>query len=226
MSSGRCADQPVGAPAQVGDADPATLALWFTYHPWTDHPATVSGVVPAASRPWREVSRRGGRGCGRSCRPPRNSDQRSRRRCTSVSTPRRERGYSAAEEADWPRSTLGSATVRAPIRASALPAAPERACSRCSAMGRYGAATSWHRPWETCTKGGYRTAPPAPERAGPPPPRCSGCPNQVCDCHIGYVHMRELPLYELFGDGVLERIPCQAPAPRRPPLDGQVCTSG
>lgn len=35
----------------------------------------------------------------------------------------------------------------------------------------------------------------------------SPCTNQTCRCHIGYVHMHELGLYEVFGSGVLERIP-------------------
>jgi MoaA/NifB/PqqE/SkfB family radical SAM enzyme len=33
------------------------------------------------------------------------------------------------------------------------------------------------------------------------------CTNATCGCHIGYVHMPELGLYEVFGNGVLERIP-------------------
>jgi len=33
------------------------------------------------------------------------------------------------------------------------------------------------------------------------------CSAETCGCHIGYVHMNKLELYELFGDGVLERIP-------------------
>jgi MoaA/NifB/PqqE/SkfB family radical SAM enzyme len=33
------------------------------------------------------------------------------------------------------------------------------------------------------------------------------CTNATCGCHIGYVHMPELGLYEAFGDGVLERVP-------------------
>ncbi|MEW6281723.1 MAG: STM4011 family radical SAM protein [Candidatus Eremiobacterota bacterium] len=33
------------------------------------------------------------------------------------------------------------------------------------------------------------------------------CPNETCGCHIGYVHMPELRLEEVFGDGLLERIP-------------------
>lgn len=36
------------------------------------------------------------------------------------------------------------------------------------------------------------------------PRRCS---QQSCGCHIGYVHLRHLDLYRVFGDGVLERIP-------------------
>jgi hypothetical protein len=33
------------------------------------------------------------------------------------------------------------------------------------------------------------------------------CPNESCGCHIGYVHLERLGLYDAFGDGVLERIP-------------------
>ncbi len=33
------------------------------------------------------------------------------------------------------------------------------------------------------------------------------CPLTTCDCHIGYVHLETLPLYDAFAGGVLERIP-------------------
>lgn len=33
------------------------------------------------------------------------------------------------------------------------------------------------------------------------------CPNAECRCHIGYVHMPHLELYDVFEGGVLERIP-------------------
>jgi MoaA/NifB/PqqE/SkfB family radical SAM enzyme len=33
------------------------------------------------------------------------------------------------------------------------------------------------------------------------------CTSETCHCHIGYVHMNELRLYDVFGEGVLERIP-------------------
>jgi hypothetical protein len=42
------------------------------------------------------------------------------------------------------------------------------------------------------------------------------CPQLQCDCHIGYVHMPELGLYDAFGDGVLERVLRSAPAVRTP----------
>ncbi|WP_100514199.1 STM4011 family radical SAM protein [Mycobacteroides abscessus] len=37
------------------------------------------------------------------------------------------------------------------------------------------------------------------------------CPTSVCDCHIGYVHLESLPLYDVFAGGILERIPAQTP---------------
>jgi hypothetical protein len=33
------------------------------------------------------------------------------------------------------------------------------------------------------------------------------CTNAICDCHIGYVHLKRLPLYDVFAGGVLERVP-------------------
>lgn len=33
------------------------------------------------------------------------------------------------------------------------------------------------------------------------------CSNATCGCHIGYVHLKKLKLAEVFGDGLLERIP-------------------
>jgi hypothetical protein len=37
--------------------------------------------------------------------------------------------------------------------------------------------------------------------------RPRACPLLQCDCHIGYVHLESLPLYDVFAGGVLERIP-------------------
>ncbi|KAB1159095.1 STM4011 family radical SAM protein [Micromonospora sp. DT46] len=42
------------------------------------------------------------------------------------------------------------------------------------------------------------------------------CGNAVCDCHIGYVHLKPLGLRDVFAGGVLERIPAAWPPVRRP----------
>ncbi|MFI1166877.1 STM4011 family radical SAM protein [Streptomyces sp. NPDC020801] len=44
------------------------------------------------------------------------------------------------------------------------------------------------------------------------------CPRTECDCHIGYVHLETLPLYDVFAGGVLERVPAPRPSgsPARP----------
>lgn len=40
----------------------------------------------------------------------------------------------------------------------------------------------------------------------------SACPLTSCDCHIGYVHLESLDLYEVFRGGVIERIPARWPS--------------
>jgi MoaA/NifB/PqqE/SkfB family radical SAM enzyme len=47
--------------------------------------------------------------------------------------------------------------------------------------------------------------------------RPAACTNETCGCHIGHVHMQSLGLYEVFGEGVLERIPSHVPPPSQPP---------
>ncbi|WP_017602316.1 STM4011 family radical SAM protein [Nocardiopsis lucentensis] len=50
-------------------------------------------------------------------------------------------------------------------------------------------------------------------RLGPVP-----CPKAACDCHIGYVHLETLDLYDVFRGGVIERVPAtiRAPLPLTP----------
>lgn len=43
--------------------------------------------------------------------------------------------------------------------------------------------------------------------------RPRGCPLATCDCHIGYVHLEPLGLYDTFAGGVLERVPARLSAP-------------
>ena len=39
--------------------------------------------------------------------------------------------------------------------------------------------------------------------------RSRPCSNATCGCHIGYVHLDHLQLYQIYGEGVLERVPGQ-----------------
>ncbi|MEV0234140.1 STM4011 family radical SAM protein [Nonomuraea sp. NPDC050786] len=41
--------------------------------------------------------------------------------------------------------------------------------------------------------------------------RPRSCPATACDCHIGYVHLEPLGLYDVFTGGILERIPAAWP---------------
>ncbi len=43
----------------------------------------------------------------------------------------------------------------------------------------------------------------------PTPP----CPKRECDCHIGYVHLTSLPLYDVFAGGIIERVPARLTSP-------------
>ncbi|GHA05661.1 hypothetical protein GCM10010372_00890 [Streptomyces tauricus] len=49
------------------------------------------------------------------------------------------------------------------------------------------------------------------------------CPKELCDCHIGYVHLETLPLYDVFAGGILERVP---PALPDRPLLPLIATTG
>lgn len=44
-------------------------------------------------------------------------------------------------------------------------------------------------------------------------PEARACPAALCDCHIGYVHLERTGLYDVFADGILERIPRVNPVP-------------
>jgi len=43
--------------------------------------------------------------------------------------------------------------------------------------------------------------------------RPRACTNTLCDCHIGYIHLKPLGLRDVYTDGLLERIPTAWPTP-------------
>jgi MoaA/NifB/PqqE/SkfB family radical SAM enzyme len=54
----------------------------------------------------------------------------------------------------------------------------------------------------------------------------SPCPAKTCGCHIGYVHLESLELYDVFGDGLVERIPQGADRDRGNRVDEPAPRSG
>ena len=48
--------------------------------------------------------------------------------------------------------------------------------------------------------------------------RPRACSNPICDCHIGYVHLKPLGLRDVYADGLLERIPAVWPLPPATPF--------
>ncbi len=44
------------------------------------------------------------------------------------------------------------------------------------------------------------------------------CTNNVCGCHIGYVHLKQPDFYAKYGEGILERIPATEPRPATEPI--------
>ena len=170
-----------------------------------------------------------------------------RRRGRAEGAPRRDRG--AAPRAAAARLPLGQrlqARARTTTRRTMLRGLRRRStrCSR-STTSATRAAASRAGPGASVDLGGRRRhGPPLPLRPGADRQHlrrrtsrracASGrAPNATCGCHIGYVHLDDLGLYDVFGDGVLERIPGADLSPvgrpsdaARPAESGYVSTSG
>jgi hypothetical protein len=109
--------------------------------------------------------------------------------------------YTAVEEADW---TAIDPLFGYSVRPHASAGAQCRAGESVISVRGDGTVRRCHfvdTPLGNLYDGSYRAA------LRPRP-----CPNVACDCHIGYVHLKTLPLYEVFADGVLERIPARSGA--------------
>ncbi|RKR87059.1 hypothetical protein BDK92_1331 [Micromonospora pisi] len=112
--------------------------------------------------------------------------------------------YSSAEEAEW---TAIDPLFGYSVRPHPSAGAPCRAGESVISVRGDGTVRRCHfvdTPLGNLYDGSYRPA------LAPRP-----CPNAACDCHIGYVHLRTLPLYDVFAGGVLERIPAPGAAGAR-----------
>lgn len=179
----------------VAEADRATLALWTTYHPGqVSHQRFLAKC--------RELDGHGVRySVGVVGDPAHLAAARRMREALPAHVylwvnAQEGREYTDAEAADWTGLDPLFGYSRRPH------AAAGRACrtgeSVVSVDGE-GTVRRCHfvpAPLGNLYDGSYR------EALRPRP-----CPLAVCDCHIGYVHLESLPLYDVFAGGVLERIP-------------------
>lgn len=193
----------------VGDADPQTLALWTTYHPGQvaeqrflakcrelDARAIRYSVGVVGDPAHLEAARR-----MRAALPDRvylwiNAEE--------------GRSYTDAEAADWTgldplfdlsRRPHASAGKRCRTGESVVSVDGEGTVRRCHFV---------KTPIGNLYDGSYRAA-----------LRPRTCPLAVCDCHIGYVHLESLPLYDVFAGGVLERVPAARQTLAISAADGQ-----
>ena len=182
----------------LADGRPARLALWATYHPGPGRART--GSWPSAAE-LDELGRALLASASSAC--PSTSTRPGALRAALPAqvylwvNAAEGHTYDAARTADW--------TAIDPLFGYSVPAArvagqrvPGRRDGRLGRRRRHGPPVPLH-----------------PDAAGQPVRRLlpgrlcarAPCANAVCDCHIGYVHLKRLPLYDVFAGGVLERIP-------------------
>ncbi|WP_067814333.1 STM4011 family radical SAM protein [Actinomadura kijaniata] len=181
--------------AWTADADPARLALWATYHP---------GQTPYERflTKTHELAERGIRfSVGIVGQPEHLADARRLRADLPGHVylwvnAAEGRAYTDAEAAEWtaidplfsysrhPHASLGRACHTGETVVSVDGEGTVRRCHFVpTVLGNL-------------YDGSFRAA------LGPRP-----CPLDTCDCHIGYVHLKPLGLYDVFAGGILERIP-------------------
>jgi len=193
--------------AWVEQADPETLALWTTYHPGqVGHDRFLAKT--------RELDARSVRYSVGVVGDPAHLDAARRMRAALPGqvylwvNAEEGRSYTDAEAAEWTaldplfgysRHPHASAGRRCRTGESVVSVDGEGTVRRCHFV---------KTPIGNLYDGSYRAA-----------LRPRTCPLAVCDCHIGYVHLESLPLYDVFAGGVLERIPqaLSAGAAARPP---------
>ncbi|MFI7382786.1 STM4011 family radical SAM protein [Streptomyces sp. NPDC049813] len=179
----------------LAEADPRTLALWCTFHPGQTPYERFLGKT-------RELTRQGVRfSVGVVGFPEHLAQARALRRALPSEVylwvnAAEGRTYTDEEAAAWTAVDPLFPYSRHPHRSAGLPC---RTGSSVVSVDGAGTVRRCHFvPAElgNLYDGSWRAA---------LAPRA--CPLAVCDCHIGYVHLETLPLYDVFAGGVLERIP-------------------
>ncbi|MFD9690813.1 STM4011 family radical SAM protein [Kitasatospora sp. NPDC059088] len=179
----------------LAEADPATLALWVTYHP---------GQVPFDRflAKCRELDALGVRySVGVVGQPDHLPEARRLRAALAPEVylwinAAEGRSYTDAEAAQWTAIDPHFGYSRHAHPSAGLPCRTGDSVLSVDGDGTVRRCHFVRDVLGNLYDGSYRA------RLRPRP-----CPLPVCDCHIGYVHLETLPLYELFGTGVLERVP-------------------
>ncbi|MBT2369184.1 radical SAM protein [Streptomyces sp. ISL-10] len=188
----------------VADADPAKLALWCTYHPGqTPHNRFISKC--------RDLIRREIRFSVGIVGFPAHLAEAHRLRADLpphiylwVNAPEGHE-LSDAEADAWTELDPLFPYSRLPHRSAGLPCRTGESVISVDGEGTVRRCHFVRAELGNLYDGSYRRA-----------LRPRACPLAVCDCHIGYVHLETLPLYDVFAGGVLERIPAPIPPAHSP----------
>ncbi|ARE77774.1 MULTISPECIES: STM4011 family radical SAM protein [unclassified Streptomyces] len=179
----------------LADADPATLALWCTYHPGqTPYDRFLAKV--------RDLADRGVRHSVGIVGLPENLEHARRLRAALPShvylwvNAADGHTYTDAEAGTWTAVDPLFPYSRHPHRSAGMPCRTGESVISVDGDGTVRRCHFVRAELGNLYDGSYRSA------LGPRP-----CPLTSCDCHIGYVHLETLPLYDVFAGGVLERVP-------------------
>ncbi|MCQ0025131.1 STM4011 family radical SAM protein [Streptomyces somaliensis DSM 40738] len=188
----------------LADADPDTVALWCTYHPGqTPYERFLAKTRDLADRGVRHS-------VGIVGLPEHLQDARRLRAALPAHVylwvnAAEGRAYTDEEAAAWTAVDPLFPYSRHPHRSGGLPCRTGESVVSVDGDGTVRRCHFVRSELGNLYDGSYRAA------LAPRP-----CPLAVCDCHIGYVHLETLPLYDVFAGGVLERIPAAYPAPVPP----------
>jgi MoaA/NifB/PqqE/SkfB family radical SAM enzyme len=188
----------------TAEADLSRLALWTTYHP---------GQVPYERflGKCRDLAARGVRFSVGVVGQPEHLDAARRLRADLPDevylwvNAAEGRAYTDAEAADWTALDPLFAYSREPHPSKGLPCRTGETVISVDGEGTVRRCHFIPAVLGNLYDGSYRSA------LRPRP-----CPADICDCHIGYVHLEPLGLYDVFAGGILERIPHVSSAPARP----------
>ncbi|MFJ2936827.1 STM4011 family radical SAM protein [Streptomyces sp. NPDC087219] len=192
----------------LAEADPESVALWCTYHP---------GQTPYERflAKCGELAERGVRFSVGVVGLPEHAEHARRLRTALPAhvylwvNAAEGHTYTDAEAAEWTRIDPLFPYSRHPHRSAGLPCRTGESVISVDGEGTVRRCHFVKAELGNLYDGSYRAA-----------LRPRACPLAVCDCHIGYVHLETLPLYDVFAGGVLERIPAVVHPPALPGTTG------